>query len=83
MDLFAKQNAAIQYLQKYKQMMGGTLPVSDPADTYILEAQEGIVDEPDAAGLTVFGSAQGHVLCDDMGRFETSGHLHHMEKTHH
>jgi tetratricopeptide (TPR) repeat protein len=45
MDLFAKQNAAIQYLQQYKQMMGGTLPVSDPADTYILEAQEGIKKE--------------------------------------
>jgi len=45
MDLFAKQNAAIQYLQKYKQMMGGTLPASDPADAYILEAQEGIKKE--------------------------------------
>ena len=45
MDLFAKQNAAIQYLQRYKQMMGGTLPASDPADSYILEAQEGIKKE--------------------------------------
>ncbi len=26
MDLFAKENTAIQYFQKYKQMMGGTLP---------------------------------------------------------
>ena len=40
MDLFAKQNAAIQYFQRYKQMMGGTLPASDPAESYILEAQE-------------------------------------------
>ena len=30
MDLFAKQNTAIQYLQKYKQMMGGTLPAVRP-----------------------------------------------------
>jgi tetratricopeptide (TPR) repeat protein len=45
MDLFAKQNAAIQYLQRYKQMMGETLPASDPADTYILEAQESIKKE--------------------------------------
>jgi hypothetical protein len=30
MDLFAKENTAIQYFQKYKQMMGGTLPPSDP-----------------------------------------------------
>src|SRR4030095_4874646 len=42
MDLFAKQNTAIQYLQRYKQMMGGTLPPSDPADSYIAEAQEKI-----------------------------------------
>ena len=30
MDLFAKQNTAIQYFQKYKQMMGGTLPAVRP-----------------------------------------------------
>jgi tetratricopeptide (TPR) repeat protein len=45
MDLFAKNNTAIQYLQKYKQMMGGTLPTSDPADQYILEAQDKIKKE--------------------------------------
>jgi tetratricopeptide (TPR) repeat protein len=45
MDLFAKQNTAIQYLQKYKQMMGGTLPASDPAETYIAEAQDKIKKE--------------------------------------
>ena len=30
MDLFAKENTAIQYFQKYKQMMGGTLPAVRP-----------------------------------------------------
>jgi tetratricopeptide (TPR) repeat protein len=45
MDLFAKENTAIQYLQKYKQMMGGTLPASDPADSYIAEAQDKIKKE--------------------------------------
>jgi tetratricopeptide (TPR) repeat protein len=45
MDLFAKENAAIQYFQRYKQMMGGTLPPSDPADSYILEAQDKIKKE--------------------------------------
>jgi tetratricopeptide (TPR) repeat protein len=45
MDLFAKQNTAIQYFQKYKQMMGGTLAASDPAETYITEAQESIKKE--------------------------------------
>jgi len=45
MDLFAKNNTAIQYLQKYKQMMGSTLPASDPADTYIAEAQDKIKKE--------------------------------------
>jgi tetratricopeptide (TPR) repeat protein len=45
MDLFAKENTAIQYLQKYKQMMGSTLPASDPADAYIAEAQEKIKKE--------------------------------------
>ena len=45
MDLFAKENTAIQYLQKYKQMMGGTLAASDPADGYITEAQDKIKKE--------------------------------------
>ena len=45
MDLFAKENAAIQYFQKYKQMMGGTLPPSDPAEGYIAEAQDKIKKE--------------------------------------
>ena len=45
MDLFAKNNTAIQYLQKYKQMMGSTLPASDPADGYIAEAQDKIKKE--------------------------------------
>ncbi len=45
MDLFAKENTAIQYFQKYKQMMGGTLAASDPAEGYILEAQDKIKKE--------------------------------------
>src|SRR4030095_16853177 len=45
MDLFAKQNTAIQYFQKYKQMMGGNLAASDPAEIYIGEAQEAIKKE--------------------------------------
>ena len=45
MDLFAKENTAIQYFQRYKQMMGGTLPPSDPADDYIAEAQDKIKKE--------------------------------------
>lgn len=45
MDLFAKQNTAIQYFQKYKQMMGSSLPPGDPTEAYILEAQEGIKKE--------------------------------------
>jgi len=45
MDLFAKENTAIQYFQKYKQMMGGTLPPSDPAESYIAEAQDKIKKE--------------------------------------
>jgi tetratricopeptide (TPR) repeat protein len=45
MDLFAKENTAIQYLEKYKQMMGGTLAASDPADSYITEAQDKIKKE--------------------------------------
>ena len=45
MDLFAKENTAIQYFEKYKQMMGGTLPPSDPAESYIAEAQDKIKKE--------------------------------------
>jgi tetratricopeptide (TPR) repeat protein len=45
MDLFAKENTAIQYLEKYKQMMGPTLPSTDPADGYIAEAQDKIKKE--------------------------------------
>ena len=45
MDLFAKENTAIQYFQQYKQMMGGTLPPSDPAEGYIAEAQDKIKKE--------------------------------------
>src|SRR4029079_15497515 len=44
-DLFAKENTAIQYFQRYKQMMGGTLPPSDPAEAYIAEAQDKIKKE--------------------------------------
>lgn len=44
-DTIAKLNTAISYLQKYKQMMGATLPAGDPADSYIAEAQEKIVKE--------------------------------------
>jgi len=45
MDMFAKENTAIQYFSKYKQMMGGTLAASDPAEGYILEAQDKIKKE--------------------------------------
>ena len=45
MDLFAKENTAIQYFQRYKQMMGGTLAPSDPAEAYIAEAQDKIKKE--------------------------------------
>jgi len=45
MDLFAKENTAIQYFQKYKQTMGGTLPPLDPAESYIAEAQDKIKKE--------------------------------------
>ena len=40
MDLFAKENTAIGYFQKYKQMMGSSLSSSDPVDSYIAEAQD-------------------------------------------
>jgi len=45
MDVPAKANTAIQYFQRYKQMMGGTLPPGDPVDGYIVEAQESIKKE--------------------------------------
>ena len=45
MDLFAKENAAIQYFQRYKEMMGGALAASDPAETYVVEAQDHIKKE--------------------------------------
>jgi tetratricopeptide (TPR) repeat protein len=45
MDLFAKENTAISYLQRYQQMMGATLATSDPAGTYITEAQDKIKKE--------------------------------------
>ena len=50
MDLFAKENTAIQYFQRYKQMMGGTLPPSDPAEAYIAEAQDKHQEGGEAAG---------------------------------
>jgi tetratricopeptide (TPR) repeat protein len=40
MDLFAKENTAIGYFQKYKQMMGSSLSSGDPVDGYIAEAQD-------------------------------------------
>jgi tetratricopeptide (TPR) repeat protein len=40
MDIFAKENTAIGYFQRYKQMMGSGLPPSDPVDSYITEAQD-------------------------------------------
>ncbi len=45
MDLFAKENAAIQYFQRYKDMMGGALAASDPAEAYVVEAQDHIKKE--------------------------------------
>lgn len=45
MDTPAKMNTSISYFQKYKQMMGGTLPGNDPVDSYIGEAQDGIKKE--------------------------------------
>lgn len=43
-DTIAKLNTAVSYLQKYKQMMGGT-PPGDPVDAYVAEAQENIKKE--------------------------------------
>jgi tetratricopeptide (TPR) repeat protein len=45
MDLPAKENAAIGYFQRYKQMLGANLSSTDPADGFILEAQEAIKKE--------------------------------------
>jgi tetratricopeptide (TPR) repeat protein len=45
LDVPARMNTAIQYFQRYKQMMGGTLPAGDPVDNYITEAQDGIKKE--------------------------------------
>jgi tetratricopeptide (TPR) repeat protein len=45
MDVPARMNTAIQYFQRYKQMLGGALPSGDPTDGYISEAQEGIKKE--------------------------------------
>ena len=44
-DTIAKLNTATSYLQKYKQMMGTTLPPGDPVDSYIAEAGDKIVKE--------------------------------------
>jgi len=44
-DTIAKLNTATSYLQKYKQMMGATLPAGDPVDSYIAEAADKIVKE--------------------------------------
>ena len=44
-DTIAKLNTAISYLQKYKQMMGATMPAGDPTDSYLAEAQDKIVKE--------------------------------------
>jgi tetratricopeptide (TPR) repeat protein len=44
-DTIAKLNTAISYLQKYKQMMGSTLPAGDPTESYLVEAQDKIVKE--------------------------------------
>jgi tetratricopeptide (TPR) repeat protein len=45
LDVPARMNTAIQYFQRYKQMLGGVLPAGDPVDTYLAEAQEGIKKE--------------------------------------
>ncbi len=44
LDVPARMNTAIQYFQRYKQMMG-TLPAGDPVESYLAEAQEGIKKE--------------------------------------
>lgn len=45
LDTIARLNTAISYFQKYKQMLGGSVPVGDPADVYVAEAQDKIVKE--------------------------------------
>ena len=45
LDTIARLNTAISYFQKYKQMLGGNVPVGDPADVYVAEAQDKIVKE--------------------------------------
>jgi len=45
LDTIARLNTAIAYFQKYKQMMGGSLPYGDPGDSYIAEGQDKIVKE--------------------------------------
>ena len=46
-DTIAKLNAAIGYLQKYRQMMasGGLLQRTDPVDSYLVDAQDRILKE--------------------------------------
>jgi tetratricopeptide (TPR) repeat protein len=41
-DLIAKLNTAVNYLNRYKQLAGYRLAKDDPADTYIAEARTGI-----------------------------------------
>jgi tetratricopeptide (TPR) repeat protein len=41
-DLITKENTAINYLNKYKQLAGYRLTHDDPADTYIAEARTSI-----------------------------------------
>lgn len=41
-DLITKENTAINYLNKYKQLAGYRLQKDDPADTYIAEARTAI-----------------------------------------
>ncbi len=47
MDLTAKMNASMGYFQRYKQMIASSAQMNpkDPADQYILEAQENITKE--------------------------------------
>jgi tetratricopeptide (TPR) repeat protein len=44
-DTIARLNTSISYFQKYKQMMGSTLPPGDLAENYVAEAQEKIGKE--------------------------------------
>lgn len=45
LDTIARLNTSISYFQKYKQMLGGSLPAGDQADTYVAEAQDKIIKE--------------------------------------